>query len=218
MTKNHVCFLLLLFLLVGSGCRKPIIDETPDWEEECTYGVSFVDLDPEGIASDGLLPLNIHNYWLYADTIRNAEGEVTETSTFLLHPTQIQYTNNDVWWTFNDLFPPIHQSNDTLYFLDRTFPSTCLVKNVEFYSMGRDTIEYTIVRGGEIALLRQGVQSYSTVHTPAGDFTDCLYFRLANGFNETHTLKPGVGFVKMTWPSFMGQPSQELTLIEYHIE
>lgn len=217
--KNRITLLLLLTSLSLVACRKqiePVVEPEPE-PYVCPYGTEFADISGDGIVNNGMFPLHINNYWTYADTARDENGVVVGTGEVVVRPTRLRITGEDIWWSFNDVYGTLNQKGDSVFYLENTFPYGCLNKRLEYFPVGTDTLNFWSVVEGDILIDREAVLKQDTVFTPAGDFTDCLYFGSPH-FTGTQLIKPGIGFVEVFYPPYWEGPSHTYTLVDYHLE
>lgn len=196
------------------GCSKDI-ELTPGNENKCAYGGEFTILNDRSLSQEGLIPITFNNYWVYADTSWDENGEVINAAVDTVRAIKARVTDTDIWWTFSSVLSTIHQKDDTVFVLESTYPYGCLNKRLEYYPLTTDTIHTLLVIEGDIGVLKKTYQIPATVFTPAGDFDQCYYYRYS--LINAEILKQGVGFIKLT-DYLVGRKQREYTLIDYHLE
>ncbi|NOQ73285.1 MAG: hypothetical protein GQ574_14870 [Crocinitomix sp.] len=215
----------IVLLAFAAACKKtdPEISEDPaDEDIECSYMDGFVSLDSSGLTEMGLIPLNINNYWVYADSSWDTLNNLISSGIDTMRPVSTRITGDDIWWTFDTspatYFAEIHQKNDSIYVLTPPdFGIGCHSKSLRYYDIASDTLYDGVFEFG-YGRMRKTHWVTGITATPAGDFTNCYSFSLHDESGDYYELlKPSIGFVKYKRNHFdLGR--QERTLIDYYIE
>lgn len=177
----------------------------------------------------GFMPLSRKNYWVYQDSIfNNGVFERVQLDTLRFTQNWLSKTDGLVWWESNISvgLPEVFYSNDSTIFKmeDRMFTDDMLDVRKEFALSAGDSARY-ITSFSDNAAICRSIKMSSTLQTPAGNFSDLVYFdKNAPYFRRDQVFfKPGVGVVKyIQEKAVMGNPSIKLqqvsTLVGYHLE
>lgn len=193
MRKNPFIFYLpaLLFTaLLFSGCKSN--DPEPDWPP-CDYTLEFSPETDPAVSQSGISPLHPNNYWVYADSTRDETGQLTEAGELTLSITEVRRNRSEVWWSFSELLATMYQSGDTVYTLEYVYPTGCPNKRMEYYPPGQDTLYFTGVVEGDIAVMRKAHEIQETILTPSGNFDDCWFWSYEGWYEDI--IQPEVGKV-----------------------
>jgi hypothetical protein len=188
------------------------------WDgSECTYfHENFADVSDPSFSEAGIIPMNLNNYWRYADSTWDETGNLTASGEFVMQPTKAQTMGGETWWTLNHY--PIqfmYQSNDTVYNLQGD-PWGCSLKNPVYVLFVEDSITMSSGIWDDVSV-QVNANKVNSFETPAGIFSDCFYYK-KTGYDAT-VLKPNIGILE--WTSGFEDQSlagRKLTLLEYHIE
>lgn len=178
----------------------------------------------------GLLPLNKNNFWIYQDSIfSNGVFQKTQLDTLRFNKTYLSLSDNLVWWQADKEvgLPGLLYSSDSSIFSIQERPySTDPVWDTrkEFFLFPGVTVNF-LTHFDDNAAMGKSFKVEETLHTPAGQFSDCIQFeKNARSFRKDEIyFKPGIGVVKYTQEKApMGIPQIKLqqvsTLISFHIE
>lgn len=178
----------------------------------------------------GLVPLSSKHYWIYLDSIfDNGIFQRTELDTLRFTRTYQTQSDGLIWWEPCKLvgLPEKCYVNDSsiLGLEERLFTShTVLDAKKEIYLFSQDSIRFLTSFGDEVAT-GKAINLTNTISTPAGNFTNCLFFeKYARMYRRDQVyLEPGLGVVKYiheeTPPGSLIIETQQIsTLIGYHIE
>jgi len=233
---------LLTFLFGASllaSCRKENIDIPATPEEPCVEQTA----NPAGrsYSSDsvvaynctskhcGFMPLSTKNYWIYEDSVFNDGIFVKVQFDTLRYITNWKSLSDDlVWWESNislGLPEKLYANDSAFYSLqDRMFIPGYMDARKDFSLFPGDSLRY-LSSFDDLMAAGRSLKLKTTVSSPAGNFTDCLYFeKNARNYRKDQVFfKPGLGVIKyvreMAPP---GSPfiklQQVSTLISYHIE
>ena len=137
-------------------------------------------------------------------------------------------TDELVWWESNISIglPDKLYANDSAFFKieDRFFTPGIVDVKKDFSLFPGDSIRY-LASFEDAAAMGRSLKMQETIKTPAGSFSDYVYFeKNARNYRKDQVyFKPGVGVVKYIQEKApMGSPhimlQQVCTLISYHIE
>ena len=182
------------------------------------------------LKSCGLLPISSKNYWVYQDSVY-LNGIFNRVQHDTLRFTSIWKTYPDrlVWWESNIYIgiPKVLYTNDSAFFeLQERFFNRPIIKDAkkDFCLFSGDSILY-LASFEDIAAQGRSIKLKTTFKTPAGSFSDCVYFEknARNYRRDQIILKPGLGVVKYIHEEApVGQRiiklQQILTLVAFHIE
>lgn len=215
--RKYTILLAIPFLTLALfACKKDDTNKTDTDTIACPYADGLEDFDNTGLVQDGLIPFSINNYWVYADSLWDADDNLLSAEIDTLRPISTQKTGEDIWWTFNGLHH-FHSSNDSIFILSPPdLGIGCDSKSLLYYPIEPDTtIDWIFPHG-----YGQARKTYivgTPIITPAGEFSDCYFFSLEGERGDFfEILKPGIGFVKSR--RFMSNNYWERSLIDYYIE
>lgn len=243
----------ILTLLIGSillsSCRKesfspfivnhvdpvdPVVSVVPcQWQTENPSGRSYSASAVETYNCIdklcGMLPLSIRNYWVYEDSIFN-NGVLLRVQFDTLRFTNTRRTATDglVWWEASLYvgLPSNIYSNESGFFTleSRLFAPDVVDARKEFEIPAGDSAKY-LTSFEDIAAIGRSIRLSEPVASPAGTFTDCIYFEKNARFFRRDQLfvKPGVGIIKYIQEKAPAgdrniKLQQVSTLVAMHIE
>jgi len=175
-----------------------------------------------------VMPLSTKNYWVYQDSIFN-NGTFVKVENDTLRFTETYKTNDGLtWWESNIPvgLPERFYANDSSFFKieERMFIGGILDVRREFGLFPGDSLRY-LANFEDAAAVGRLLKVPGTYSSPAGNFTDCIYFdKNARNFQHDQLwFKPGIGVVKYIQEKApMGTPFVKLqrisTLLKYHFE
>jgi hypothetical protein len=217
-----------------SACRKDVIAtakacivQTGNPDHQSYSANDFYNINYKGNHC-GLIPLSSKHYWIYLDSIFD-NGSFASVKYDTLHFTKTYQTNTDglIWWEGSKFvgLPSKCYSNDSCIFgLDyRLFTSnTILDAKKEIYQFSQDSLRYLTSFADEAAI---GKALHTSFATPAGTFTNCLFFeKYAPMYRKDQVwLQPGLGVVKYIHEeapmgSLTIQTQQISTLVSFNIQ
>ena len=219
MRISSALLVLPISLIICFSCKKddPVVEK--DGDSDCEYADSFTE-ELEGTISDyGIVPVNLTNYWVYADTtwINDSTYSLTSIDTVRAYlPRKTNDDFEDLWFLIDGSWPAttIHQSSEQMYTLETDY-NGCKYKAKAFYEADADTVISTRWIN-DYGLIRKEYKNTGIISTLAGDFSDCSVFEYENSA-EYQILKPGIGFVKFAFESYE-ESYREFTLMDYYIE
>lgn len=238
MKKTLLSLLTVSFLF--SACRKDVFETpAPPAEEPCELQTG----NPSGrsYANDslvaynctskhcGILPLSTKNYWVYEDSVFNDGVFVTvKFDTLRYSKTWKSLTDGLVWWESNIEIglPERLYANDSSFFKiqDRMFTPGVMDAKKDFSLFAGDSLRY-LASFDDAAAQGRSLKLNNSIKSPAGTFTDCLYFeKNARNYRKDQVyFKPGIGVIRYVQEKApMGSPFIKLqqisTLVSYHIE
>ena len=177
----------------------------------------------------GIIPLSITNYWVYQDSIFNDGVFIKVTiDTLRFAKTVKSLTDGLVWWQGNLSvgLPNLLYANDSSIFEvnERLFAPGISDAKKEFGLFQGDSVKY-LTSFTDAAAMGRSVKMDTEINTPAGIFSDCIYFeKNARNYRKDQVyFKPGIGVIKYILEKApMGTRSIKLqqvsTLIAWHIE
>ncbi|MBK9380658.1 MAG: hypothetical protein IPN39_04960 [Chitinophagaceae bacterium] len=177
----------------------------------------------------GILPLSTKNYWIYEDSVfSDGVFQKVQYDTLRFHKTWKSLSDELVWWESNISIglPDKLYANDSAFFKieDRFFTPGIVDVKKDFSLFPGDSIRY-LASFEDAAAMGRSLKMQETIKTPAGSFSDYVYFeKNARNYRKDQVyFKPGVGVVKYIQEKApMGSPQimlqQVCTLISYHIE
>lgn len=215
--RKYTILLAIPFLTLALfSCKKDDTHKTDSDTTACPYTDELEDFDNTGLVQDGLIPLSINNFWVYADSLWDAEHNLLSTEIDTIKPIATQKTGEDIWWNFDGL-PNFYSNNDSIFILSPPDLGVgCHSKSLLYYPIESDTtIDWIFPHG-----YGQARKTYivgTPITSPAGEFSDCYFFSLEDESGDYfEILKPGIGFVKSKRP--FSTNYLERTLIDYYIE
>ncbi len=214
--KNSITIIAVITVL--AACEKDKLTSEPQEIYSCPYNmdqysVVFPDVYSE---SDGIIPMNMNNYWRYADSTWDESGNLTQVDEFLMEVTEVGVLNQEAWW--RTTFSPLrifHQSDEGISDL-QTSLSGCNFKADVYRIFTGDTLDTSVSIFGDV-LTEMIAYKMNTFDTPVGSFTDCIFYHKIN-YDQT-VLKPGIGILE--WKTGFESGSlagRKFTLMEYYIE
>lgn len=207
-------FLYILILPGVSSCTKDVAIENSNYT--CNYGLEFENVNNPGIISTGLIPLSLNNYWVYVDSTWDMNGTFINSTIDTIRPIHVKKTESDYWWYFNQVITSINLSNNEVFVSEYLWPSGCLNKRREYYSLTTDTIISHPIIEGDMGVQRKTYKIEDTIYTPAGNFPNSYYYEYTNWHSEL--IKENIGFIKITFYDTPLIKIRELTLIDYYLE
>lgn len=233
---------LLLSLFMGSillsACRKDNFPKAPAitpcvFQTDNPAGRSYnSDAVVSYTCTDkhcGMLPLSTKNYWVYEDSVFNDGIFVkVQFDTLRFNSNLVSLEDGIVWWqsNMNVGLPTTLYSNDSAFFniSDRLFMPGVKDVRKDFSLFPGDSIKY-LANFDDMAAQGRSIRLTSPFVTPAGAFTDCIYFeKNARNFRRDQVYyKPGLGVLKYIHEQApMGSPfvklQKVLTLVSVHME
>ncbi len=235
------------FFLLGaicfSACRKEQNFFTEKSESPVTDACVLQTVNPSGrsYAADsvietgaspnfcGLLPLSSKNYWVYLDSIyTDGVFNRVQYDTLRYTPALKSLSDGLIWWESNISagIPDILYSSDSALFTieDRVFTPGIKDAKLDISLFTGDSARY-ITSFEDAAAKGRSLKIHTALKTPAGLFSDCIYFeKNAHNYRKDQViLKPGVGVLKYIQERApAGQRviklQQVLTLVAFHIE
>ncbi len=230
----------LLSFTVFAACTKDSF-ETPDMqpEEACLpqtgrpTGISYAKDSVVAYTCTskhcGLLPLSTRNYWIYEDSIFS-QGEFAQVKFDTLRFTTTWKSLSDglVWWESNISvgLPSRLYANDSAFYKiqERMFTPGFIDAKKDFSLFPGDSLRY-LSNFDDVAAHGRSLRITSPLKSPAGSFSDCIYFeKNARNYRKDQVyFKPGIGVIKYVREDAQpGSPSLKLqkvsTLVAYHIE
>ncbi len=176
----------------------------------------------------GIIPLSTKNYWVYLDSIF-IEGVFVKVQYDSLRFTNTWKSLSDelIWWQSNISvgLPEILYANDSTLFQlsNKLYIPEMMHAKKEFGLFPGDSIKYLASFEDAAAIAR--LLKVDQFTTPAGRFTDCIYFEknAPNYQKDRLYFKPGVGVLKYIQEKApLGTGTLKLqqvsTLVAYHIE
>jgi hypothetical protein len=232
-----------LFLVIGSiffsACRKENFQPLPEAGPQCqlqtenpagrSYNSSSVISYTCTQKLCGFIPLNSKNYWVYEDSIFT-DGVFSSIKLDTLQFISLAKTLEDglVWWESNKTvgLPDILYASDSSFFElnDRMYnPSIKDVKK-DFGLFTGDSIRY-LTSFDDNAAMGRSVRLEGEVQTPAGSFSQCIFFEKdARNYRRDQVIyRPGLGVIKYRREKArVGTRDVKLevvsTLVAYHVE
>jgi hypothetical protein len=186
----------------------------------CPYGKNFTPMSDSNVKCDGLIPLSLINFWIYADSVWE-DGILKSTTYDTLKVISAEISDNDIWWKLSDGYC-LSQSNDTVYklnfngFVDAG-SVVCPEKTVLFFPVSTDTVQNwhevtsDYIENG-IAYLNGDI-----LITAAGNFSGCLVFVRIGYSTYTRILEPGIGVVKTIEINDFNMSIKSRTLVSYKV-
>lgn len=177
----------------------------------------------------GLLPLSAKNYWVYLDSIyQDGVFVKTQLDTLRFSNTWKSLPDGIVWWGTNKSvgLPAVICSNDSAIFLvsDRFFTEGFKDARKEYSLFAGDSAKY-LTSFDDAAAAGRSLKINNEVKTPAGQFTECIWFeKNARNYRKDQLyFKPGIGVLKYIQEkapmgTFIIRMQQISTLVSYHIE
>ena len=177
----------------------------------------------------GFIPLSIKNYWVYEDSFFNNGVFLKAQNDTLRFNKNLQTTTDKlIWWEGSiDIGLParLYANQQGIYQLERRLFTGCTWDaNKEFIVPAGDSAKY-LTRFEDIAAQGRSVKLTEIISTPAGDFSDCIFFeKYARNYRKDQVIiKPGIGVVKYIREiSLMGHPVLKLhqvsTLKEFYLQ
>jgi hypothetical protein len=234
--RNSVNFFFFFLFLVSCTKDKLIITEKNNFCELQTDNPggrtyesdSFI---PFNCLSShcGLLPLSNKNYWIYTDSaFYDGKFVSTRFDTLRYSTTWKSVSDNLVWWESSVFvgLPVILYANDSSIFEinDRFFSTGLKDVRKSFGLFSGDTLKY-LTSFEDAAAEGKSVKLGSSLHSPAGTFSDLVYFeKFARNYRKDAIFfKPGLGVIKYiqtkaTMGNLTLQLQQISTLVAYYIE
>jgi hypothetical protein len=211
--KSIFTFLLLLVIL--ASCKK---EDTGDLilNDGCRSSVTKSVSANSSATSDGIIPLAIGNYWVYADSVWQ-DGKLTQAGIDTLSVTGVSNYNDEIWWIFSD-GSGLSQKDDTVFELDRNI--RCYGKNTLFFPVSynnfQDSVFYFISMNNNfshIQTVRNSRILEETVIVPAGSFRECSLYDILN--YKKQIVKPGIGILYMNEEMSSSSYRHQRVLIDY---
>lgn len=177
----------------------------------------------------GIIPLNSKNFWVYEDSLfTDGVFSKVQFDTLRYLKTKKSLTDGLVWWEGNISvgLPDFLYANDSSLFdlSERLFIPGVLDVKKEFGLFAGDSIKY-LTSFEDAAAMGRTLKIESPVQTPAGVFSDCIYFEKnsRNYRKDQVYFKPGLGVIKYIQEKApIGQRVIKLqqisTLVSVHIE
>ena len=234
---------LLLSLFIGSilfsACRKdsfsPAIEQAVSCklQTENPAGRSYAAESVISISCTdkhcGILPLSSKNYWVYQDSVfDNGTFLRVQFDTLRYSSNKKSLTDGIIWWesNFSVGLPETLFANESTFFTlgDRLFTQGIKDAKKDYFIPVTDTIRY-LTSFEDIAASGLSIRLKTAFKTPAGSFSDCVYFeKNTRSYRKDQVFfKPGLGVVKYIQEK--AQPGNTLlklqqiaTLVAMHIE
>lgn len=217
-----------MYIGLNSVKEEACLPQTDDPNGRTYSGDSVVAVSYSG-KHCGLLPLSRNSYWIYEDSLFNNGVFVKKQYDTLQFAKTYQSPDGLLWWEINvsiGLPEKIYCNDSTIFTMEKRMFSSENIMDVkrEFYLFDGDSIRY-LAHFEDYAAIGTSKKLNETISTPAGDFTDCIWFdKNARSFRDDQVFfKPGFGVIKYiqrTAPP--GSPYVALhqisTLIKFHIE
>ena len=234
---------LLLFLFIGSilfsACRKDSFSPAIEQAVSCklqtenpagrTYAAESVISISCTDKHCGILPLSSKNYWVYQDSVYdNGTFLRVQFDTLRYSSNKKSLTDGIIWWesNFSVGLPETLFANESTFFTldDRLFTQGIKDAKKDYFIPVTDTIRY-LTSFEDIAASGLSIRLKTVFKTPAGSFSDCVYFeKNTRSYRKDQVFfKPGLGVVKYIQEK--AQPGNTLlklqqisTLVAMHIE
>ena len=234
---------LLLSLLIGSilfsACRKESLSPATEQTINCklqTENPAGRSYATESVVSFsctdkhcGILPLSNKNYWVYQDSVYdNGIFLRIQYDTLRYSTNKKSLTDGIIWWESNFTvgLPETLFANESTFFTlgDRLFTKGIKDAKKDYSIPVSDTTRY-LASFEDIAASGLSIRLKTAFKTPAGTFTDCVYFeKTTRSYRKDQVVfKPGLGVVKYIQEK--AQPGNTLiklqqisTLVAMHIE
>lgn len=177
----------------------------------------------------GIMPLSSKNYWVYEDSFfTNGVFSNVQFDTLRYLKTKKSLSDGLVWWEGNISvgLPDFLYANDSSIFdlSERLFIPGVLDVKKEFGLFAGDSIKY-LTSFEDAAAMGRSLKIESPVQTPAGVFSECIFFEKnsRNYRKDQVYFKPGLGVIKYIQEKApIGQRVIKLqqisTLVSVHIE
>lgn len=236
---KHTLLTLLFGAILLSACRKESMEMPPIPDEPCiaqtanpagrSYTTDSVVAYTCTSKHCGFMPLSTKNYWIYEDSVFNDGVFVRVQFDTLRYTTTYKSLSDDlVWWQSNISvgLPDRLYANDSAFYSiqDRMFIVGMMDARKDFSLFPGDSLRY-LANFDDIAAFGRSLKLSTTIKSPAGSFSDCLYFeKNARSYRKDQVFfKPGIGVIKYIHEMApMGSPFIKLqqisTLVSYHIE
>lgn len=236
--------LILIATLLFSACRKehnflPELLKSQRAEEACllqtespigrSYSSDSLIAMNKSRKSCGLITLNTKNYWVYQDSVFT-DGFFTkvQNDTLRFNPVLKTLPDGLVWWEGNMSvgLPEMIFVNDSAIFTleERLYTQGISDVKKDFSLFAGDSIRY-LTNFEDAAAMGRSIKLKTSIKTPAGTFTDCIYVeKNARNYRRDQLIfKPGLGIVKyIVERAQMGERDlkiqQVLTLVSFHFE
>lgn len=235
--KKVTLYLLITTLFFASCAKDEIV--SPVIEEQCIAQTS----NPAGrsYSNDsvivfnctskhcGIIPLSTKNYWVYEDSIfTDGVLQKVQLDTLRYSTTYKSLSDGLVWWQSSmDIGLPetLYANDSTLFSIsDRVFMPDVKDAKKEYGLFSGDSLRY-LANFEDAAAQGRSLKISGNFKTPAGSFTDYLYFeKNARNYRKDQVyFEPGIGVLKYIQEKApMGTRFLKLqqisTLVSYHIE
>lgn len=235
--KKVTLYLLITTLFFASCAKDEIVP--PVIEEQCIAQTS----NPAGrsYSNDsvivfnctskhcGIVPLSAKNYWVYEDSIfTDGVLQKVQLDTLRYSTTYKSLSDGLVWWQASmDIGLPetLYANDSTLFSIsDRVFMPDVKDAKKEYGLFAGDSLRY-LANFEDAAAQGRSLKISGNFKTPAGSFTDYLYFeKNARNYRKDQVyFEPGIGVLKYIQEKApMGTRFLKLqqisTLVSYHIE
>lgn len=177
----------------------------------------------------GMLPLSTGNYWVYMDSVFT-DGIFTTARLDTLRYTTTFKTLPDglVWWkgSINVGLPDRMYANDSTFFKleQRLFIPGIIDAKKDYSLFPGDSVRY-LASFDDVAAQGRSLKLKTAMNTPAGNFSDCIYFeKNARNYRKDRVyFKRGIGVLKyIREMAPVGEREIKMqqisTLVAYHIE
>lgn len=177
----------------------------------------------------GILPLNSKNYWVYQDSIFAAGVFVKVQLDTLRYEKSMKSLNDGlIWWEGNLEIglPDILFANDSAFFSleNRLFEQGVKEVKKDYSLFNGDSVLY-LAHFEDAAAMGRSVKMKTNITTPAGTFSDCVFFeKYARNYRRDQVyFKPGIGVVKyINEEAPMGEQDVKImkisTLVSFHMQ
>ena len=234
---------LILSLFIGSilfsACRKdsfsPVIEPAISCkiQTENPAGRSYTAESVISITCNdkhcGILPLSSKNYWVYQDSMYdNGIFLRIQYDTLRYSSNKKSLTDGIIWWESNFTvgLPETLFANESTFFTlgDRLFTKGIKDAKKDYSIPESDTSRY-LTSFEDMAAAGLSIKLKTAFKTPAGTFSDCVYFeKNTRSYRKDQVIfKPGLGVVKYirekAQPGSTQIKLQQIsTLVAMHIE
>jgi hypothetical protein len=177
----------------------------------------------------GIIPLSTKSFWIYEDSIYTDGIFQRVQYDTLRYSVTFKTPDNITWWQKSSVsigLPEVMYTNDSAIFdlSDRMFIAGIKDVKKEYSLFTGDSSRY-LTSFEDAAAMGRALKVSGSINTPAGIFTNCLYFeKNARNYRKDQIFfKPGIGVIKYIQEKApMGERDirlqQKATLIKYYIQ